>query len=353
MTKSRYFGYLKEIKESQHTEIETADDKILIIDGLNTFIRCFAVNPASNDDGTHIGGIVGFLKSIGYAIKLSNPTRCIITFDGKGGSKRRRKVFPAYKNNRKPTTRFNRTDHFLSKKDEQISMAAQLQRLVQYLEQTPVTILSIDQVEADDVMSYISEQIYPNSEKVIMSTDKDFLQLVDDKTRVWSPTKKKMYTKESLFTEYGISSNNFLLYRVLDGDKSDSVPGIKGAGLKTIQKRFPAFSDENELTIENLISYSDEHKTEAKIYQTILEAKDQLELNYKLMQLKNVDISGTAKLKINEVVNYPIQRLVKFQFQKMVMEDKLYTAFPDINSWLVATFNVLHTCAEMTHKKED
>ena len=60
-----------------------------------------------------------------------------------------------------------------------------------------------------------------------------------------------------------------------------------------------------------------------------------------------------AKLKINEVVNYPIQRLVKFQFQKMVMEDKLYTAFPDINSWLVATFNVLHTCAEMTHKKED
>ena len=46
MTKSRYFGYLKEIKESQHTEIETENDKILIIDGLNTFIRCFAVNPS-------------------------------------------------------------------------------------------------------------------------------------------------------------------------------------------------------------------------------------------------------------------------------------------------------------------
>ena len=70
------------------------------------------------------------------------------------------------------------------------------------------------------------------------------------------------------------------------------------------------------------------------------------------MQLKEVDISGTAKLKISEVVRYPIQSLIKFQFQKMVMEDKLYTAFPDINSWLVSTFSVLNSCAVMTQKKE-
>ena len=61
-----------------------------------------------------------------------------------------------------------------------------------------------------------------------MSTDKDFLQLVDENIRVYSPTKKLMYDEERVLDEYGIPSTNFLLYRILDGDKSDGIPGIKG-----------------------------------------------------------------------------------------------------------------------------
>ena len=66
----------------------TVNDKILLIDGLNTFIRCWCANPMMNEDGLQTGGVAGTLKSIGYAIKLVNPTRCIIIFDGDGGNGR-------------------------------------------------------------------------------------------------------------------------------------------------------------------------------------------------------------------------------------------------------------------------
>ena len=71
-----------------------------------------------------------------------------------------------------------------------------------------------------------------------MSTDKDFLQLVDDTTIVWSPTKKKLYNTKLVKEEFGIESKNLLLYRVLDGDKSDNIPGVYGCGIKTLVKRF-------------------------------------------------------------------------------------------------------------------
>ena len=80
---------------------------MLIIDDLNTFIRVFSVIPTTNDDGTHIGGIVGFLKSIGYTINMFRPTRLIIVFDGKGGSSRR-KLYQEYKFKRKTNIRLNR-----------------------------------------------------------------------------------------------------------------------------------------------------------------------------------------------------------------------------------------------------
>ena len=67
------------------------------------------------------------------------------------------------------------------------------------------------------------------------------------------------------------------------------------------------------------------------------------------MQLKEVDISATAKLKIQNKVNGSVPTLVKYKFQKMFLEDKLYTALPNLNSWLATTFNRLNQMAEKTH----
>ena len=342
MSNDRYLSILNQIKKhGGKIDGGEPNDKILVIDGLNTFIRVFSVIPTLNDDGIHIGGIVGFLKSVGYAIKMLRPTRCIIVFDGKGGSTRRRKVYPEYKNRRKTKIRLNRANEYSSVEDEHQSMLLQLQRGVEYLENLPLTLLSIDNIEADDTIAYITEQVLPKNKIVIMSTDKDFLQLVDERVSVWSPTKKKIYTPNEVYDDFGVNSKNLIFARIIDGDKSDNIPGIKGYGMKTILKKIHILSENKIVSYENFIQFLDDNKLDLD--------KDVLLRNYYLMQLKEVDISATAKLKIQNKVNGSVPTLVKYKFQKMFLEDKLYTALPNLNSWLATTFNRLNQMAEKTH----
>ena len=221
LLKKRFAEYKDEI--STKPAQRKPDDHALIIDGLNTFIRAFSVNPSLNEDGSHVGGLVGFLKSIRFAINKFKPTRCIIVFDGKGGSKPRQKVYSEYKGGRKVRSRLNRVvDWTVNPQDESEAMKLQLSRLVEYLENLPLTILSIDGLEADDVIGYCTKHIFKNNKSTIMSTDKDFLQLVDEKTIVWSPTKKILYDRHKVEEEFGMLCENMIYYRIVDGDKSDN-----------------------------------------------------------------------------------------------------------------------------------
>ena len=338
MSNKKYLSIFEEIKKKGGSlDDGQPNDKVLIIDGLNTFIRVFSVIPTTNDDGIHVGGIVGFLRSIGYTINMVRPTRTIIVFDGKGGSNRRRKLFPEYKQNRKTKYRVNRTYDFASQEDEKQNMMMQLSRCVEYLDTLPVTVMSYDNIEADDTIGYLCRQVLTESKITVMSTDKDFLQLADDRIKIWSPTKKKMYDQKMVMDEYGINSHNYIWYRVLDGDKSDNIPGIRGLGLKTIQKKLPFLTENRIVEIDEVVD-------------VLPDSKDIIELNYKLMQLSNVDISGSTKTKIIDKANEPINRLIKFKFQKMFLEDKLYTALPNITSWLATNFNQLNHYAEKTYE---
>jgi len=137
VSNSKYLSILDEIKKKGGSlDDGNPNDKVLIIDGLNTFIRVFSVIPTTNDDGIHVGGMVGFLRSIGYTINMFRPTRVIIVFDGKGGSTRRRKLYPEYKQNRKTKYRVNRAYDFASQEDEKQNMIMQLQRIVEYLDES-------------------------------------------------------------------------------------------------------------------------------------------------------------------------------------------------------------------------
>jgi hypothetical protein len=82
----------------------------------------------------------------------------------------------------------------------------------------------------------------------------------------------------------------------------------------------------------------------------ILQSKDLLDMNRRLMDLDDSIISGNTKLKVKEITERPIQRVIKHRFQKMFLEDKLYQALPNLNSWLATTFNKLNFIAEETHK---
>lgn len=321
------------------------NDKVLVVDGLNTFIRCFAAIPAMNNEGYHVGGITGFLKSIAHAIRQFEPTRCIIVFDGKNGSVRRRKLYPEYKHKSTVSSRYNRL--YKNDADEAESMKKQFSRLLDYLSTLPISIISVDGIEADDTIAYTSTEVLTNSNVVILSTDRDFLQLVNDRINVWNPIKKVLYDRETVRKEFGISPNNFLMYKMFVGDASDNVPGIKGVGIKTIEKRFPFLKEDKEYSIDDIISECVLNQNKKiRIYETVLDQKEKLLLNKQLMDLKNLDISGNSKLLIGYKVDEKVESLNKVAFVGMLLKDDIVNLVGDVHFWLKNSFDRLNYHAQ-------
>jgi 5'-3' exonuclease len=323
---------------------KTTNSDILLVDGLNTFIRSFMAVPSMNDDGMHIGGIAGFLKSIGYAIKLINPTRVIVVFDGTGGSQKRRKLYPDYKKGRKTKIKFNRTYEELSSSDlEQKNLQVELMRLVSYLEVLPVTVMAIDNIEADDTIAYLSEDTFKDSNVTIMSTDKDFLQLASDRVKIWSPVKKKIFGCKEIVDEYGITCNNFIYYRVMEGDVSDNITGLDGVGIKRVLQAYPFLGEDKQVTMQEIYNYSENYKSKYKIYERVLDNKLLLERNFELMQLKNTCIQSFTQLRIEEIIKKQVPKIDKMTFSRLITEDKMWSNLPNYMVWLNETWGKLNS----------
>lgn len=321
-------------------EDTTLNSRVLIVDGMNTFIRNFAVNPAMDDEGRHIGGVSGFLKSLGFVIKQFRPSRVLVVFDGKGGSLRRRQMYPQYKDNRKMTTRINRAYDLTTEQDEQELIKYELILLGKILQNLPINTFIYDHVEADDVIAYLTALVSNEGGKsIIYSTDKDFLQLVSNDVEVWHPIKKKLYTPNDVLEDYGIHPNNFLLYRSLTGDTSDNIPGIKGMGLKTIQKHFPQLMSEEKITLQDMIATIP--NTKSSTLNRLITEQKAIELNTKLMRLDDVNISGNTKLSIMDRFNIPPKKFDKHSLTNVLIRHKIIQSIQNYDSWVITSFEPL------------
>lgn len=341
----KYLDILKQL-DDEHREFGDLhrNSKTLIIDGLNTFIRSWSTAPNLNDNGDHIGGIVGTLKSIGYAIRIINPTRVVIVFDGKGGSNSRKAIYDGYKSDRgnnKIKMRLNRASTVeMNPEEESVSMKRQMTGLGELLSVLPITIMIYDGIEADDVMAYIATTLRRDNDKVvIMSSDKDFMQLINKDVSVYSPSKKKIYTIDEVKQEYGFHPHNFINFRIIDGDKSDNIEGIAGLGAKTIIKAFPILTEETIYTIETILEYINSLPTKSKAHNLFENNLEILKRNHKLMQLSEPDFSGNLRLKIMDRFNEQTPKLDKYSFLKLGLKTRILDAFPNINDWLQSTFS--------------
>ena len=316
----------------------------MLIDGTNTFLRCWSANPSMDENGNHTGGVVGFLKSIGYAIKLLAPTRCVIIFDGVGGSFKRRQLFPEYKERRKGRIRLNRTyEDMSSATSEEESCRQQYTRLINYIQTLPLNMLSIDHVEADDVIAFLAVEYFKNSRKVyIMSSDRDFLQLCTGNINVYSPTKKKIYGTSEVLSEYQIHPNNFVLFRAMDGDDSDNVGGIEGAGPKTIIKHYPWLNEETIHNVDEIILHATNLRNKYKVCENLAEGRTIIERNIALMQLRETALSTTAQLRCFEAMETSkIPKMDKNTFFKFVRDDGLDNNLPNHITWVNEVFDPL------------
>ena len=319
-----------------------AQDSILICDGLNTFLRSFTMINHINPDGAHIGGLTGFLKSIGYAIKLIDPTKVIIVFDGIGGSNNKRNLYPDYKANRNKS-RMTNYSIFSNKEEENEAITNQMSRLIQYLRCLPITIICIDGIEADDVIGYLAvkfENFALTKEVTIMSADKDFLQLTSNKTQIYSPVKKKIYKPNDVKTEYEVDHLNFVNYKILMGDSSDNLPGVPGLGPKKLTKLFPILNENRKVSLDEIIEYSKTKVNEHALYSSVIERSHQLNINRQLMDLQTIPLSDENKKEIQNSFNNPFS-LNKHVFMQMYLADHLEENIPNTSNWLTQIFGGL------------
>jgi 5'-3' exonuclease len=191
-------------------------------------------------------------------------------------------------------------------------------------------------------MAYISTQLRNDGEKVvIMSSDKDFLQLVNKDVSVYSPSKKKIYNIPEVIEEFGIHPHNFINFRIIDGDKSDNVEGIAGLGIKTILKGFPILSEETTHTTETMLEYIESLPKKSKAHELFKNNLAILERNRKLMQLSEPEFSGNLRMKIMDRYNESTPKFDKQTFLKCGLKHKVIDGFKDINDWLQSTFSKL------------
>lgn len=211
----------------------------ILMDGNNTAYRANCVTELYTKRGERTSAIVGTLN-ITHSVmeKLADeyglPVKEVIYAFDKGHSQRRKDLFPEYKHNRK--------------KDQQDTEAAEENRLwmEEFIQQTNtlyenlclfgVKCLRKDGWEGDDLIFGLSKALverYPEDRVVIVSTDEDFHQLIDEYVDLYSPIKEILYTHANYEELMGIPREGFLTYKILKGDSSDGIGGIQGIGDKT------------------------------------------------------------------------------------------------------------------------
>ena len=295
--------------------------RVLIVDALNMYFRAYIVDPSLSTNGQPIGGVMGFMKILQKQIRETKPDRIVIAWDGPGGSRKRKQMDKNYKAGRKPI-RLNRSIRNLSESEELENKIWQQTRLVEYLNQMPVSQLLLPEIEADDVIAYATNLSYFQGwQKVIVSSDKDFFQLCDDETVVYRPIQKQIMNKKRIIEDFNIHPNNMALARAIAGDKSDNLPGIKGVGLPTIKKRLPFLSEEKSYTIDEVVNYCDEVDSNLKIFDSIVENESVIEHNYKMMQLYAPSLSYNAKQQVKYAIEEADQLFNLTEMKRMMIKD--------------------------------
>jgi len=292
---------------------------LVIIDGMNTFLRNYVRSPYTNANGERAGGLSGTIISVRKCINDFKGLNCLVVWDGEGGSQARRSIYKDYKAGR--TVRLNHgADGPVGETPEQALENMRWQRNVaqEYLGMLGVPQVRCSGVEADDLMAYVAGKMDHPGGCIIVSTDRDMLQLIRDtsevgtQVRVYSPIKKKMYDRATFIEEVGILPENFRLMKALTGDSSDNIEGIKGCGDKTVVKTFPLLA-ERKASAEDIVSTIDAG-VKGVVGKSLAEGKSRFAENLTLVDLSEPMLSATAARQAREALRRELNcREVEFR----------------------------------------
>jgi DNA polymerase-1 len=294
------------------------DRPIFIIDGANLFVRSYSAYPQMSSHGYQMGGCIGFLKTMQRLCREFQPIRVYVAWEG-GGSQRRRKIYPEYKLGRKPEklNRFYGDDI----PDSEDNKKHQMITLLSMLKHTPVCQVYVSDCEGDDIVSYLCRGPFRENQKVIVSSDKDMYQLLDDNTKIYSLHRKKFVTSEDIFEEFRVKTHNFALAKALCGDVSDNIPGIEGLGFKTVAKKFPFLGNDTTVLLQELLDYAASHATESVHYKRVVDSSDSIKRNWKLVHLDGGMLSGDQAMKVENVISTFEAKVNKMELIRQLVKE--------------------------------
>lgn len=249
-------------------------DLIYIIDGTSYLYRAFhAMPPLTSSKGLPTGAIKGVSNMLTSTKKQNPDVPIVVTFDAKGKNFRHQ-IFEAYKAARPPMPE---------------ELRPQIQPVKDICKAMGFTVLSIAEVEADDVIATLTKQSLHEGLDVIISTlDKDLMQLVQDpKVRLYNSRDNKFYNEQKVFEKFGVHPNQITELLALVGDTSDGIPGIPKVGPKTAAKWLTKYQ-----SLEEVIMNAESIK--GVVGQNLRDNIDILDRNLQLVSLKDdVDLDIT------------------------------------------------------------
>ena len=195
---------------------------------------------------THIGGIYQFLTMLRKCLNEYRYDRVFVFWDGQFSGRLRYDIYKDYKSNRDK-------DFYNETPPSEPELLIQKERVIQYCEELFIRQYKDKIIEADDGIAYYCSQIKEDEKIVIVTNDRDMLQLIDERVGVYVINLKKIVTIDNYNQNFNHHYSNVMLLKMLSGDNSDNIKGIKGVSEKTLLKYFPEFSTKS-LTLNDIFS---------------------------------------------------------------------------------------------------
>lgn len=283
--------------------------KTFLVDGQWLVKKNYFKRMDYNANGVKCGASFGFLESLKSVFNKILPDRVIVMWDGYNSGKLRYEIHKPYKANRNKSWNKEanslKTDGTESEEEKEIYEILNQKLVIKnFLEEFSIRQMEVELIEADDLIAYyILTSKIPNEEIIIYSRDKDFHQLVDRRVSVLSPDNLELITIQNFKKVFGFTHENALLFKCFNGDSGDNIDGVKGITPNGLLEHFPAMANEKYM-FSRLVEecYDKKRDKKLKFFDKVIESRNVLYRNAKLMDLRRPFINEEVKEEMQNII---------------------------------------------------
>nr|WP_321403289.1 DNA polymerase I [uncultured Desulfobacter sp.] len=302
-----------------------APKTIYLIDGSAFLYRAFhAIRSLATSKGHPTNATFGFTRILLKLIKDKAPEYAGVFFDVKGPTFRHN-MFDDYKANRPPMPE---------------ELAVQIPDIKEVVKALNIPIIEKQGYEADDLVGTYARIAQEQGFKVVMVTgDKDFIQLITDECTLWDPMKDTVTDRSGVKADMGIEPEQFIDVLGLAGDTADNIPGVKGVGVKTAVKLIVDYG-----SISGIYDNLEQLKKKKKLYENLADSKEIVDLSRELAAIdRHVDVEHSLDdFALQEFdTRKAFELFQSFEFKALATE---FSQKPETSQ---KTYKMIHTIADM------